>query len=79
VLLGEALVLLLLGIGVGVRVFVLTAAGLIVVGAIHALFLQTQNNLTGPFLIILGMAVVAIATVLYVFFRRVKMAWKEWN
>jgi hypothetical protein len=79
VLLGEALVLLLVGIGVGVRVFVLTAAGLIVVGAIHALFLQTQNNLTGPFLIILGMAVVAIATVLYVFFRRVKMAWKEWN
>jgi hypothetical protein len=79
VLLGEALVLLLLGIGVGVRVFVLTAAGLIVVGAIHALFLQTQNNLTGPFLIILGMAVVAIATVLYVYFRRVKMAWKEWN
>ena len=79
VLLGEALVLLLVGIGVGVRVFVLTAAGLIVVGAIHALFLQTQANFTGPLLIILGMAVVAIATVLTVFFQRVKMAWKEWD
>ena len=79
VLLGEALVLLLVGIGVGVRVFVLTAAGLIVVGAIHALFLQTQANFTGPLLIILGMAVVAIATVLTVFFQSVKLAWKEWD
>ncbi|MFL5626371.1 MAG: hypothetical protein ACJ788_12335, partial [Ktedonobacteraceae bacterium] len=79
VLLGEALVLLLLGIGVGVRVFVLTAAGLIVVGAIHALFLQTHANLIGPLFIILGVAVVAIATLMTMFFQPLKAAWKEWD
>jgi hypothetical protein len=41
VLLVESLVLLLLGIGVGVRVFVLSGAGLIVVAALHALFLPS--------------------------------------
>ncbi len=79
VLLGEALVLLLLGIGVGVRVFVLTAAGLIVIGAIHALFLQTHAELVGPLLIISGVAVVAIATLMTVFFQRLKTAWKQWD
>jgi hypothetical protein len=79
VLMGEALVLLLLGIGVRVRSFVLSATSLIVVGAIHALFLAI-NGLSGTLtLIIAGVALLAIATGLSVAGRRLRSAWANWD
>jgi hypothetical protein len=43
ILMGEALVLLLGGIGARIRVFVLSGTGLMLIGAIHALFLTTSG------------------------------------
>jgi hypothetical protein len=79
VLIGEALLLLLLGIGVGVRVFVLTGAGLIVVAALHALFLPTLGIPTPLALTILGVTLLAIATALSLVRRRLRSAWSQWD
>jgi hypothetical protein len=79
VLIGEALALLLLGIGVGVRVFVLTGAGLIVVAALHALFLPTLGIPTPLALTILGVILLGVATGLSLIRRRLRSAWSQWD
>lgn len=79
VLMGEALLLLLLGIGVRVRVFVLTGAGLIVVAALHALFLPSLGIPTYLVLTILGVVALALATILSLFGRRLQAVWQQWN
>ena len=79
ILMGEALVLLLLGTGLGMRVFVLTGAGLIVIGALRAIFLPSMGMPTYLVLTILGVIALAIATVLSLFGRRLQVAWKHWN
>ncbi|HLQ28347.1 MAG TPA: hypothetical protein VK140_03815 [Ktedonobacteraceae bacterium] len=79
VLMGEAMVLLLLGIGLGVRSFVLSGTGLIVVGAIHALFLTTNGLPWTLTLIITGVTLLAIATALSIAGRRLRAAWANWD
>jgi len=76
---GEALVLFLLGTAIGVRVFVLTGAGLIIVGALHALFLPSLGIPTYLVLTILGVVALALATALSLFGRRLQTAWQHWN
>lgn len=78
-LLGEALILLMLGTAIGVRVFVLTGAGLIIVGALHALFLPSLGIPTYLVLTILGIVALALATALSLFGRRLQTAWQHWN
>jgi hypothetical protein len=79
ILIGEALALLLLGIGVGVRIFVLTGAGLIVVAALHALFLPTLGIPTPLALTILGVTLLGVATGLSLVRRRLRTAWSQWD
>jgi hypothetical protein len=79
VLLCEALGLLLLGIGVGVRIFVLTGAGLIVVAALHALFLPTLGIPTPLTLTMLGVTLLGVATGLSLMRQRVRSAWSRWD
>ena len=79
VLLGESLVLLLLGIGVGVRVFVLSGAGLIVVAALHALFLPSLGVPTPLALTILGVMLLGVSTGLSLARRRLRSAWTQWD
>lgn len=79
VLIGEALALLLLGIGAGVRIFVLTGAGLIVVAALHALFLPNLAIPTPLALTILGVTLLGVATGLSLVRRRLRTAWSQWD
>ncbi len=79
ILIGESLVLLLLGIGVGVRVFVLTGAGLIVVAALHALFLPTLGIPTPLALTMLGATLLAVATSMSLVRHRIRSAWSHWD
>jgi len=77
ILLGEALALLVLGLGVRVRIFVLSGASLVVVGALHALFLSTSSTplaLTG-----LGMLLLLVATGLALARHRLQAAWSKWQ
>ncbi len=79
VLLLESLVLLLLGIGVGVRIFVLSGAGLIVVAALHALFLPSLGIPTPLALTILGVLLLGVSTGLSLARRRLRSAWSQWE
>jgi len=77
ILLGESLVLLVLGLGLRVRIFVLSGASLVVVGALHALFLSTSSTplaLTG-----LGMILLLVATGLALGRHRLQAAWSRWQ
>jgi hypothetical protein len=77
ILLGESLVLLVLGLGLRVRIFVLSGASLVVVGALHALFLSTSSTplaLTG-----LGVILLLIATGLALARHRLQAAWARWQ
>ncbi|MGZ3626469.1 MAG: hypothetical protein ACXVDN_02225 [Ktedonobacteraceae bacterium] len=76
VLIGESLALLLLGIATRVRIFILSSAALLLVGALRALFLSTPPSL---FLMLLGVILVVIATVLFLVRRRLKIAWTQWE
>lgn len=78
ILAGEALALLLLGIFTRIRIFVLTGAILTVVGAMYALFLPSLGIPTSLALAILGITLLALATVLSLTRRRVKVLWQEW-
>lgn len=78
-LLGEALVLLLVGIGVGVRIFVLTGAGLIVIAALHALFLPSLGIPTPVALTLLGVTLLGVATGLSLLRRNLRTAWSQWE
>lgn len=76
ILVGEALVLLALGIVTRVRIFILSSAALVVVGALRALFLSTPPSLA---LMLLGGILLAIATALFVARRQLRTAWKQWE
>jgi hypothetical protein len=76
ILVGEALVLLALGIVTRVRIFVLSSAALVVVGALRALFLSTPPSLA---LMLLGGILLAIATALILARRQLRVAWKQWE
>ena len=73
---GEALVLLALGIVTRVRIFVLSSAALVVVGALRALFLSTPPSLA---LMLLGGILLAIATALILARRQLRAAWSKWE
>ncbi|HYT34071.1 MAG TPA: hypothetical protein VEL69_03480, partial [Ktedonobacteraceae bacterium] len=77
ILLGESLVLLVLGLGLRVRILILCGAGLIVVGALHALFLSTPSiplALAG-----LGVILLLVATGLTLARHRLRGAWARWQ
>jgi len=76
VLIGESLALVLLGIATRVRIFVLSSAALLLVGALRALFLKAPPSLA---LMLLGVILVVIATALFLVRRRLKIAWTQWE
>ena len=77
ILLGKSLVLLLLGLGLRVRILVLSGASLIVVGALHALFLSTSS--TPLALAGLGLILLLVATGLTLARHRLQAAWSRWQ
>jgi hypothetical protein len=79
ILAGEALVLLLLGVGVRVRFFVLSGAGLVIVAAMHVLFLPSLGLPPSLALTILGGALLAIATALSLARHRLREVWMRWE
>jgi hypothetical protein len=76
VLIGESLALLLLGIGTRTRIFILSSASLLIVGSLRALFLSAPPSLA---LMVLGVALVAIATALFLLRHKLKIAWTQWE
>jgi hypothetical protein len=76
VLMGESLALFLLGIATRVRIFILSSAALLLVGALRALFLSTPPSLA---LMLLGVILVVIATALFLVRHRLKIAWTQWE
>jgi hypothetical protein len=79
ILAGEALILLLLGVGLHVRFFVLSGAALVVVAAMHALFLPSLGLPPSLALTILGGTLLAIATALSLARHRLRAAWTHWQ
>jgi hypothetical protein len=79
ILAGESLALLLLGLGVRMRVFVLSGAGLLVVGAMHALFLPSLGIPSSLALTILGGTLLAVATTLSLTRRMLQRVWTQWE
>jgi hypothetical protein len=77
ILLGESLVLLLLGLGLRARVLILCGAGLIVVDALHALFLTTSS--TPLALAGLGVILLLVASGLTLARHRLRGAWACWQ
>jgi hypothetical protein len=75
ILAGEALALLLIGIGTRVRFFVLTGAALVVVSAMHALFLPSLGLPPSLALTIMGVTLLALATGLSLARHRVQAVW----
>ncbi len=77
-LVGESLALLFLGMGRRVRIFVLSGASLIIIAAIHALFLPSLG-IPRPFALAgLGIILLAIATILSTARHRLQSAWQHW-
>jgi hypothetical protein len=79
VLAGESLALLLLGLGTRVRVFILSGAGLLIVSAMHALFLPSLGIPSSLALAILGGTLLAVATTLSLTRRRLQSVWTQWK
>lgn len=79
ILAGEALVLLLLGVGLRVRFFVLSGAALVVVAAMHALFLPSLGLPPSLALTISGGTLLAIATALSLARHHLRTAWTRWQ
>ncbi len=75
ILAGEALALLLIGIGTRVRFFVLTGAALVVISAMHALFLPSLGLPPSLALTIMGVTLLALATGLSLARHRVQAVW----
>lgn len=75
ILAGEALFLLLLGVGTHVRFFVLSGAALVVVSAMHALFLPSLGLPPSLALTIMGITLLALATALSLARHRVQAVW----
>ena len=76
---GEALALLVLGVATRMRVFILSGAGLVIVGALRALFLPSLGIPPSLALSVLGLALLAIATGLSLARHRLQVAWKRWE
>jgi len=76
VLISESLALLLLGIASRIRIFILSSASMLIVGALRALFLKTSPSLA---LMLLGVILVVIATALFLVRHRLKIAWTQWE
>ncbi len=77
-LVSEALALLFLGMVIRVRVFVFSGASLIIIAAIHALFLPSLG-IPRPFALAgLGVILLAIATILSTARHRLQSAWQHW-
>ncbi len=79
ILAGEALVLLLLGVGTHIRFFVLSGAGLVIIAAMHALFLPSLGLPPSLALTILGGTLLAIATALSLARHRLRSVWEKWE
>lgn len=77
ILAGESLVLLLLGVGTRVRFFILSGAGLIVVSAMHALFLPSLGIPPSLALTIMGVTLLIIATALSLARHRLQAVWTQ--
>ncbi|GHO55040.1 hypothetical protein KSB_35150 [Ktedonobacter robiniae] len=76
---GEALILLLVGIGTHIRVFVLSGAGLVVIAAMHALFLPSLGLPSSLALAIMGLSLLILATALSLTRHRLRSAWTQWQ
>jgi hypothetical protein len=79
ILAGEALMLLLLGVAVRMRFFVLSGAGLVIVAAMHALFLPSLGLPPSLALTILGATLLAIATALSLVRHHLRALWTRWE
>ena len=79
ILTGESLALLLLGLGVRKRVFVLSGAGLLIMSAMHALFLPSLGIPSSLALAILGATLLAVATALSLTRHRLQSVWAQWE
>ena len=75
ILAGEALVLLLLGITLRTRFFILSGAALVIVSAMHALFLPSLGLPPSLALTIMGVALLALATALSLARHRLQTVW----
>lgn len=76
ILLGESLALLMLGMVARVRIFILSSAGLVIVGTLRALFLATPPSLT---LMLTGVTLLVIATALILTRHKLQIVWKQWE
>ncbi len=77
ILAGESLLLLLIGTGTRVRFFVLSGAGLIVISAIHIIFLPSLGIPPFLALILVGVLLLALATLLILVRSRLASLWIE--
>jgi hypothetical protein len=75
----ESLLLFLLGAGIRIRFFVLSGAALVIVSAIHLLFLPALGIPTFLALTLSGTVLLALATVLLVIRTRLAAVWSELN
>lgn len=77
ILSGEALALLLIGVATWMRVFILSGAGLIIVSALHILFLPSLGIPTFLALTLMGGLLLALATALILVRPRLAFLWSE--
>ncbi len=77
ILAGEALILLLLGVTLRTRFFVLSGAGLVIVSAMHALFLPSLGLPPSLALTIMGVTLLALATALSLARHRLQTIWTQ--
>ncbi|GAC1433074.1 MAG: hypothetical protein NVSMB54_30070 [Ktedonobacteraceae bacterium] len=75
ILAGEALALLLLGVTLRTRFFVLSGAGLVIVSAMHALFLPSLGLPPSLALTIMGVTLLVLATALSLTRHRLQTVW----
>jgi len=75
ILAGEALVLLLLGVATRTRFFVLSGVGLVIVSAMHALFLPSLGIPPSLALTIMGVTLLGLATALSLARHHLQVVW----
>ena len=75
ILVGEALALLLLGVTLRTRFFVLSGAALVIVSAMHALFLPSLGLPPSLALTIMGVTLLVVATALSLARHRLQTVW----
>ncbi|HCI79059.1 MAG TPA: hypothetical protein DHW02_05165, partial [Ktedonobacter sp.] len=74
-LVAESLILLLIGVGTRIRIFVLSGAGLVIISALHALFLPSLGIPSSLALTILGSVLLILATGLSIARHRLQVMW----